>query len=135
MKEKVVGIISFLGATGWGLFALYFILDNGIRHNEISLLALIYCISVVFYVVSSKFGEKAPVEFKKIKYAMKYMNFDLFKTLIIVLLIGFLFVFYQYSQNGRYQSYVDVDYLIDTRTGETYYVGEGYPERESGAIE
>lgn len=47
---------------------------------------------------------------------MKKLNLDFFKTAILIILLAFLFVFYQYSQNGRYV--VDGLMVLDTRTGQ-----------------
>jgi len=52
----------------------------------------------------------------------------LFKTLLLLLIIGFLYIFYDYSisirnqsENGRYVfSGSSPDYFIDTRTGKVY---------------
>ena len=61
---------------------------------------------------------------------MKKIHFDFFKFSLVIILIGFLLIFYQYSQNGRY-FYIDVTYILDTRTGaiwETNYgKGKGFP--------
>lgn len=34
MKEKIAGIISFLGGIGWGLFGLFIISYDGIDHDS-----------------------------------------------------------------------------------------------------
>ncbi len=52
---------------------------------------------------------------------MKFINLDLFKIIIIILLLGFLYVFYLLSLNGRFQKFDDDD-ILDTRTGVRYYV-------------
>ena len=52
-------------------------------------------------------------------YLNKIIDFQYFKFSIIIVLIGFLYVYYEYSQNGRY--YINSDgIVIDTRTGKTY---------------
>ena len=48
---------------------------------------------------------------------MKKLNIDLFKFSLVVILFGFLFLFYQYSQNGRFYLANDSNSIIDTRTG------------------
>jgi hypothetical protein len=49
---------------------------------------------------------------------MKKLNLDLFKTSIIVILIGFLYCFYLYTQNGRYVTNDSSGFVLDSRTGE-----------------
>ena len=48
---------------------------------------------------------------------MKKINIDLFKMSIIVILIGFLYCFYLYTQNGRYVTTDVLKITLDTRTG------------------
>lgn len=48
---------------------------------------------------------------------MKKLNLDLFKISIIIILIGFLYCFYQFSQNGRYVRQDDSRLVLDSRTG------------------
>lgn len=48
---------------------------------------------------------------------MKKINIDLFKISLIAILLEFLFLFYQYSQNGRFYLANDGDSIIDSRTG------------------
>ena len=52
---------------------------------------------------------------------MKTKAIDLFKISIIVILIGFLYCFYQYTQNGRYVQTNDFRVILDSRTGKTNY--------------
>lgn len=72
MKE-ITGAISLLGGVGWGLFFLHIIVDEGIRSGEdlilllILLLSLICCVSIVLYVVWTKFGKKELSELEKNK--------------------------------------------------------------------
>tara|TARA_R110001583_G_scaffold90656_1_gene232603 strand:+ start:238 stop:408 length:171 start_codon:yes stop_codon:yes gene_type:complete len=49
---------------------------------------------------------------------MKKFNIDLFKISIIIILIGFLYCFYEYAQNGRYVTTDVLKITLDTRTGE-----------------
>tara|TARA_R110001583_G_scaffold192520_1_gene359113 strand:+ start:1782 stop:1967 length:186 start_codon:yes stop_codon:yes gene_type:complete len=48
---------------------------------------------------------------------MKKYNLDLFKISITIILIGFLYCFYQYTQNGRYTTTDVLKITLDTRTG------------------
>lgn len=51
---------------------------------------------------------------------MEKLNLPYFKFSIIMILIGFLYVYYEYSQNGRY--YIsDKAIIIDTRTGKSFW--------------
>ncbi|TDD98612.1 hypothetical protein [Flavobacterium cellulosilyticum] len=52
---------------------------------------------------------------------MKKLNLDYFKISILLILLGFLLVFYQYSQNGRYISKGEDWMVIDTHTGKIYH--------------
>ncbi len=66
---------------------------------------------------------------------MQNLNIDLFKIMIVILAGGFLFLFYQYSQNGRYQNYKETNrYILDTRTGKIYKIDNGVPSIFSKAI-
>ena len=58
---------------------------------------------------------------RKNKEIMK-KRIDYFKLSLIVFLIGFLYVFYLYSQNGRYSNYNEEMWkvIIDTRNGSLY---------------
>jgi hypothetical protein len=57
---------------------------------------------------------------------MKRINY--FKTALIVLGIIFIYVLYNYSENGRYQFYQGDNpyWMIDTKTGNIYSKGELY---------
>lgn len=50
----------------------------------------------------------------------------IFRSVLILLIIAFLIIFYQYSQNGRYsyhkeiQDVINNKYVVDTRTGIIY---------------
>ena len=48
---------------------------------------------------------------------MKTNNLDLFKISIIIISIGFLYCFYQFSQNGRYVKTENFRVVLDTQTG------------------
>tara|TARA_R110002049_G_C9012989_1_gene550790 strand:+ start:61 stop:231 length:171 start_codon:yes stop_codon:yes gene_type:complete len=48
---------------------------------------------------------------------MKKFNLDLFKISIIIILIGFLYCFYLFTQNGRYVTTDSIMVTLDTRTG------------------
>lgn len=48
---------------------------------------------------------------------MKKYNLDVFKLSIIIILIGFLFCFYQFSQNGRFVKTDSIKISLDSRTG------------------
>lgn len=53
----------------------------------------------------------------------------MFKIQIISLIGGFLFIFYQYSQNGRYQNYNEtIQWIQDARTGKIYKIVKGEPK-------
>ena len=54
---------------------------------------------------------------------MKKLNLDFFKTAVLVILLGFLFVFYQTSLNGRYVK--DGLAVFDTRTGDEFVFVKG----------
>ena len=61
MKEKVTAMISFLGGLGWGLFGLFMIFDDSnIRAEEFLVYSaiMISAISIVLYVIWTKFGNK-----------------------------------------------------------------------------
>lgn len=81
MKEKVTGIISLLGSIGWGLFALYYIVDD-FDNNDIgvSLLAILImiipCISILLYVIWTGFGKHIEYlsEIKKIGYENRILK-------------------------------------------------------------
>jgi hypothetical protein len=57
---------------------------------------------------------------------MGNLKLDFFKISIVIILLGFLFVFYQFSENARYSSengrfYIgNENLIIDSRTGVTY---------------
>jgi hypothetical protein len=51
---------------------------------------------------------------------MRNLKFDFFKISIVIILLGFLFVFYQFSENGRFYSPSDGAKIIDSRTGAIY---------------
>ena len=70
MKEKVTGIISFLGGIGWGLFGVFIIFDDGIdEDNFFPLFAiLLSAISIIMYVIWTKFGKKELSELEKMDY-------------------------------------------------------------------
>ena len=54
---------------------------------------------------------------------------NLFKTLLIIILLAFLYLYYESSDNGRYIEYgkesQDWASLLDTKTGKMYYRHEG----------
>lgn len=52
---------------------------------------------------------------------MKKYNLDLFKVSIIIILAGFLYCFYLYTQNGRYVQTNDFRVILDSRTGKTNF--------------
>ena len=70
MKEKVTGIISFLGGIGWGLFGVFIIFDEGI--DEYSFFPLFFtllpAISIIMYVIWTKFGKIEFSELEKMDY-------------------------------------------------------------------
>jgi len=66
MKEKVTGIISFLGGIGWGLFGVFIIFDEGIDFPLFAL--LLSAISIIMYVIWTKFGKKEFSELEKMDY-------------------------------------------------------------------
>lgn len=53
---------------------------------------------------------------------MKKLNLDVFKILLLVILIWIAFSIHNYSSNNRYQFDNDSSLIIDTRTGKTYYL-------------
>lgn len=58
---------------------------------------------------------------------MKNLKLDFFKISIVIILLGFLFVFYQFSENGRFQISGESSRIIDTRTGAVYRFGLAEP--------
>lgn len=54
---------------------------------------------------------------------MQNFKFDFFKLWIVIFLIIFLYLFRQFSENGRYTMNV-AGGLIDTRTGAVYVLNE-----------
>ena len=55
---------------------------------------------------------------------MKKLNIDLFKISLTIILLGFLLLFYQYSQNGRYYLANNGNLIIDTRNGTVWNIFE-----------
>lgn len=56
---------------------------------------------------------------------MKNSMIDWFKTIMVIISLIFLFLFYNYSNNGRYQfSNEGFRIILDTRTGVVYRVSE-----------
>jgi hypothetical protein len=71
MKEKVTGIISFLGALGWSLFGIFIIADD--REIDATEFMALFClfsssISAILYVVWTKFGSKKNNELEKMDF-------------------------------------------------------------------
>jgi len=54
------------------------------------------------------------------------LNMDnLFKALLIIILVAFLYLYYENSENGRYIKYYEVGLnVLDTTTGELYFHSE-----------
>ncbi len=50
---------------------------------------------------------------------MKNLKFDFFKVSIVLILLGFLLVFYQSSRNGRFSNAGSIG-ILDTRNGAVY---------------
>jgi len=49
---------------------------------------------------------------------------NLFKALLIIILLAFLYLYYENSNSGRYVSYGrESSDLLDTKTGKVYYGG------------
>jgi len=51
---------------------------------------------------------------------------NLFKALLIIILVAFLYLYYENSDNGRYVNYPKTDRhvnLLDTKTGKIYFFG------------
>lgn len=77
MKEKVTAIISFLAGIGWGLFGLYSVTEQSRIDGEefIAYLALFTStISIMLYVVWTKFGKKEYTELDKVNYENKLLK-------------------------------------------------------------
>lgn len=76
---------------------------------------------------------KSKLTYSKLKIItkMKKINIDLFKISILAILIGFLYLFKQYSQNERYcfsnTAYDGVRIIIDTRTGAVWTIHKYQP--------
>ncbi len=52
---------------------------------------------------------------------------NLFKALLIIILVAFLYLYYENSDNGRYIKYTagkESFNLLDTKTGKVYYRGD-----------
>lgn len=81
MKEKITGIISFLGALGWGVGGLFGFVEKG---NSIDVEAFlgymalfITTISIVLYVVWTKFGKKELTDLEKIDYENQLLKLQI----------------------------------------------------------
>jgi len=49
---------------------------------------------------------------------------NLFKALLIIILVAFLYLYYENTGNGRYIKYKEEGFnLLDTKTGKVYYRG------------
>jgi len=51
---------------------------------------------------------------------------NLFKALLIIILVAFLYLYYENSDNGRYINYPKPERhinLLDTKTGKIYFYG------------
>ncbi|MDM1490777.1 hypothetical protein HX051_15550 [Myroides odoratimimus] len=71
MKEQIAGIISLLGGIGLVLFTLIVIANEKIDDNLdflILILMLITGISIIMYVIWTKFGKKEFSELNKLEY-------------------------------------------------------------------
>ncbi|MFT6128284.1 MAG: hypothetical protein ACJAVA_002785 [Flavobacteriaceae bacterium] len=69
MKEKVTAMISFIGGLGWGLFGLFAIFDDSNIYLDEFLTysaLMISSISIVLYVIWTKFGNKEFSDLEKI---------------------------------------------------------------------
>ena len=53
---------------------------------------------------------------------MNRIKIDLFKIVLVAILLEFLFLFYQYSQNGRFYLTNDGNLIIDSRTGTVWSI-------------
>lgn len=53
---------------------------------------------------------------------MQNFKFDFFKLCIVIFLIIFLYLFRQFTENGRYIN--DGGYFLDTRTGAFYMLNK-----------
>ena len=51
---------------------------------------------------------------------MNKLNLDIFKMLLLVILIWIAYSIHNYSSNSRYQFDNDSPLILDTRTGKTY---------------
>lgn len=63
---------------------------------------------------------------------MKIFKIDFYKIFIVLLLFGFLFVFYQFAQNNRYLLMANTPAILDTRTGAVYSFN-GDPDKKGNA--
>lgn len=70
MKEKISGIISFLGALGYGLYVAFIIFDKGIDDDSIYpfIPFVLSEVSIILYVIWTKFGKKELTELEKMDY-------------------------------------------------------------------
>ena len=67
MKEKITGIISFLGAVGWGILGVFIFVEAGLNNDTIYLPPLfITSVSIILYVIWTRFGKQEFSELKKI---------------------------------------------------------------------
>jgi len=52
---------------------------------------------------------------------------NLFKALLIIILVAFLYLYYENSENGRYIKYSEAGLnVLDTKTGELYVHSEDH---------
>lgn len=71
MKEKITGIISFLGGIGFILYFVYIVIDKGglVENQSFTFFSvLLYFISVILYVVWTKLGKKDFSDLEKMDY-------------------------------------------------------------------
>ncbi len=75
MKEKISGIVGFIGIIGWGLFGSYVIIDDSMGSDgmdgfllTIAILIFVPVSSIILYIIWTKFGGKNLTESDKIKF-------------------------------------------------------------------
>lgn len=45
-------------------------------------------------------------------------------SLLVILLFGSLYIFYNYSQNGRFMIHTSSPIILDTQSGDIYFIGK-----------
>ena len=65
---------------------------------------------------------------------MKNFKLDLFKISLVLILLGFLFLFDQYTKNGRFHISNDGTSIIDTRTGTVWNIYDNEDRKHNAEL-